>query len=257
MVNSFAHYINQVHKLIGEQEDFVTVSLVAIKGSAPQELGAKLIATKNGLVWGSVGGGKIEAYALEKVANILSSEEVSPHSITVNLQKDIGMTCGGEVTLLFEPHCHIPSWEIVIFGAGHVSQALSRVLSRLNCHVTVIDTRQEWIDKLPQVKNVQSLCVNNMAEQVGTLSKNSFVVIITMGHATDLPILKQCLAKNFPYLGVIGSRKKRKSLESELPVGLKNDFICPIGEKIGTNEPEEIALSITAQLMKYRDKSSL
>ncbi len=239
---------------------FVTVSITGLRGSAPQDIGAKMIAKSDGLDFGTVGGGKVEAHCINYSKKLLADDKVSAISHTWNLQKDIGMTCGGEVSFFFEVMRPKPLWSIVVFGAGHISQELTQLLLRLDCDLTVIDNRVEWLDKIKDNKNLTKIHAKEMSEALVNISDDSYIALMTMGHAYDVPILHKALnERSFPYLAVIGSQSKRNRMEAELKeLGLNEDkinsFICPIGEKIGSNHPGEIAISIAAQLLRHRDK---
>lgn len=240
---------------------FVVVTLLSVRGSAPQDVGAKMIVTKDGLYAGTVGGGKVEAAAIKESQEILNSkEQKDPITHVWNLQKDIGMTCGGEVTYLFE-HFHQSSWPVVIFGAGHVSQALTRLLSHMNCQVTCIDHRSEWVEKL---EGVNAICHESPESLVQNFPKDAYFISMTQGHSNDVPILKAIFdhAPESPYVGVIGSKIKGDRIKAELKEkGVSEDFLnnlfVPIGLKIGSNHPYEIAVSIAAQLLQIRDNLSL
>lgn len=258
MSNDDFSFYEKVLFLINRNIDFVIITLTDIKGSAPQNLGAKMIVSNKEILFGTVGGGKIENHCLNFSAEFSKSKEKMA-SRTWNLQKDIGMTCGGHVSLLFENFSKSSDWNIAIFGAGHVSQALVRILLSLNCKLAVIEEREEWLDLLPKDNNLKIIKTNELSEYVHELADNTFIVSITKGHSFDLPILFNALSLNkFPFIGVIGSVSKRNAIERELkdlglePSLLKN-LICPVGEKFGTNDPAEIAISITAQLLRYRD----
>jgi xanthine dehydrogenase accessory factor len=99
-----------------------------------------------------------------------------------------------------------------------------------------------------------------MVSEVKKLPDDAFVILVTMGHATDKPILLEILrTRKFPYVGVIGSkakavRLKKDVMEAALPAEAQNEFYCPIGLDIGTNHPQEIAISVAAQLIAVRDK---
>lgn len=261
MGQSFESFCNKYSELTKSSTDIVTVTLVSIKGSAPQDLGARMIISNKGIEFGTVGGGKVEGAAIKHAQEMLVESSNTKQSLSWNLQKDIGMTCGGEVTLLFEFLGPSSNWNIAIFGAGHVSQELVQVLGRLNCSLLVIDSRQEWLDKLPTSNKIQIKCLADPYQAVKELPANSNVIIMTMGSGTDLPILAEILntQRNFPYLGVIGSQMKRNVIEKGLldkhvkPDDFKR-FICPIGEDIGGNTPAEISISIVAQLLRIRDQ---
>ena len=157
-------------------ESFVVITVVQTKGSAPQDAGAKAIVIKSGLHSGTVGGGKVEACAIIQAQQILASGVASaPQLVTWNLQRDIGMTCGGEITYLFELN-HLSAWQVAIFGAGHVSQALCRLLINLNCQVTCIDSRPDWIEKLPHATNLKAVLTGDPKSRKSSASTNSRLV---------------------------------------------------------------------------------
>ncbi len=239
----------------------VVVTLTDIVGHAPQDVGARMIVGKDEVLFGTVGGGKIEKRCIDTAREFLAAKEkVASRSFTWNLPRDIGMTCGGEVTFFFETYRPESTWKIAVFGAGHVSQELTRLLVRMDCQVTVVDPRSEWIDKLPNVSNLRKLVKENMIDALEVLEPDTFVVIVTMGHATDVPLLKWSLKnRSFPYVGVIGSKVKRVKINAELrddgvnPT-LIESFHCPMGEPFGRNTPFEMSMSIIAQLLKVRDQ---
>lgn len=246
-------------KLESESRSFVMVTMTAVRGSAPQDVGAKMLVTKEGLFFGTIGGGKVELAAIKKSQGILEEDQTSPETVTWNLQRDIGMSCGGEVTLLFEQHA-LSSWPIVIFGAGHVAQALTRLLSFLNCQVTCVDSREEWIAKLEGVKGIHHPTPKDV---VSKFSPKSFFLCMTMGHAHDVPILVEIFkhAPDCPYVGVIGSVVKGVKIKKELKeLGVSESFLqklrVPMGLPIGNNKPWEIAISIAAELLQTRDMLS-
>jgi xanthine dehydrogenase accessory factor len=242
---------------------FVLVVLVESLGSAPQDTGAKMIVTAAGRHTGTVGGGKVEARAIEFAQEMLHTSDAGaePKFVSWTLKTDVGMTCGGSVKLYFEPHAGAAgSWPIAIFGAGHVAQALLRVLLPLPCTLTVCDSRAEWLEQLPAARNLRAVQLAEPAELVSTLPAMSFVLCMTKGHTSDLPVLRRALTeREFPFVGVIGSAAKAAILQRELiaggvPAERAKNFHCPVGLDFGTNHPHEIALSIAAQLLTERDR---
>lgn len=251
-------WLIEVDKLSQERVPFVSITLVDIKISAPQEIGARALVTKDGLFWGTVGGGKVEARAIDRAVEMLNGKKDSTCLLTWNLRQDVGMTCGGVVSLFFESF-FVDSWDIVVFGAGHVCQSLVPILDTLACRVTVLDSRQEWLDKLaPSPKRVL-LQSDNMAEEVQRFGSDSYFLCLTKGHSTDLPIVEKILRTRVPrYLGVIGSAAKAVVLKRSLAkLGIEPERLetihCPIGLNIGSSRPAEIAVSIVAQLLQVRD----
>jgi xanthine dehydrogenase accessory factor len=239
---------------------FVVVTMVGCKGHVPQDLGAKCIVTASGLHSGTVGGGKVEARAIEHARSLLDSKVHEPQLVTWNLTRDIGMTCGGEATFLFEIHDR-KKWSIAVFGAGHVGQALVRTLLNLDCQVTCVDFRDEWITKLPESPRLSKRMVAEPEKIVGEFSSETYFVVMTRGHASDVPIL-DAIFRTFPtapYVGVMGSDVKAAKVRADLAArGIGSDLIerlrSPIGLDLGGNDPYEIAISVTAQLLKTRDE---
>ncbi|MDP7622224.1 MAG: XdhC family protein, partial [SAR324 cluster bacterium] len=141
----------QIQALLEEGTSFVCVTLVDIKGSTPRAQGGRMLVTASGLHYGTVGGGLVEAKALEYARVLLGETNPAEQTKFVewNLNRDLGMSCGGSVKLFFE-RFHANPWEIIVFGAGHVAQALIPLLLTLECKLTCLDTRNEWLSNLPE-----------------------------------------------------------------------------------------------------------
>jgi xanthine dehydrogenase accessory factor len=248
----------QIAALRREGADAVVITITAVRGSVPGQVGAKAVVTSGGLISGNLGGGKVEAKAIALAAEMLAGTD-SCAPVTWNLQRDVGMTCGGEMAFFFEKITALDPWRIAIFGAGHVSQALVPVLATLACRIDVFDTRADWLAKLPVRRNVTGHRVESFEDGVGNLGADSFVLCVTRGHSSDRPVLRE-LFRRFPepvFVGVIGSASKRAVLLRELQEdGLDREALermhCPVGLPIGGNDPAEIAISISAQLLEFR-----
>jgi len=254
-----ATFFEALNELMAAETPLVTVTVVDTAGSVPQDRGAKMIVTREGLHSGTVGGGKVETKAIAEAQRMLNGEVTENTRFAQwNLAKDVGMTCGGIVKLYFESH-NVGRWRIVIFGAGHVANALINLLVHFDCAITCIDPREEWLTKLPQSPKLTTIQTPDMPSAVKTLPDDAFVILMSMGHTTDKPVLIEILrTRKFPYLGVIGSDAKANVLrrdiaEAGLPEAAQRAFHCPIGIEIGTNHPYEIALSVIAQLIETRD----
>jgi xanthine dehydrogenase accessory factor len=255
-------FFEALNELMAAEVPLVAVTVVDTAGSAPQDPGAKMLVTAEGLRHGTVGGGKVETKAIAEAQRMLRGElPTTTHFVQWNLAKDVGMTCGGIVKLYFEVH-NARGWNIVVFGAGHVANALVTLLVHLDCHITLYDPRPEWIAKLPQSPKLTAIVTPDMPSMVKTLPDDAYVILMTMGHTTDKPILLEILrTRTFPYLGVIGSTAKANILkrdieEAGLPDDAKRAFHCPIGLELGTSHPYEIAVSVIAQLLETRDAAT-
>lgn len=251
---------------------FVCATIVDTQGSVPADVGAKMLVTADGAYFGTVGGGKIEARVILEAKAMLQAaglagmggkEDATAKFFEWSLNRDIGMTCGGSMRVYLEAFNH-RAWNITVFGAGHVGNALISVLEKLDCRITCIDSRVEWLDKLPESPKLRRVLLTEMKEFVPEIPSDSFVLLMTMGHSSDKPILLEILNRwknvKFPYLGVIGSDAKaarlRKDIaEAGLPEELSKVFFCPIGLPLGSNHPQEIAVSIAAQLLQVRDQA--
>ena len=255
-------YIERLAELAASGAPFASVTLVDVVGSTPADVGSKMLVTASGLDFGTVGGGRVEAKAIAEAQEMLASPtapEQTTRLLEWNLQRDVGMTCGGVVQLFFEIYNH-GEWQIAIFGAGHVAAAVIVALLPLPCRIVCIDPRDEWLAKLPDHPRLRTRCLSDPAATVGELPRDAFVLCMTMGHRTDRPILEAIFrqGRRFPYLGVIGSAAKRAVLRRELlSAGISEEhadaFHCPIGLPIGSNLPAEIAISVVAQLLQVRD----
>lgn len=246
-------------RLEAEGTPFVAITLVSSRGHAPHDPGAKAVVAAAGLQGGTIGGGRVEARAILHAVELLTRASATPPElVTWNLQRDIGMTCGGEVTYLFEVQRR-DHWQVVLFGAGHVSQALVRALLPLELQLTCVDPRADWIAKLPTSPRLTARMLAAPESWVEQTDGSEFFVVITQGHATDLPVL-EAIFKRHPtprYVGVIGSEPKGTKLRSELRArGVSEASLellrIPIGLPIGTNQPAEIAVSIVAELIQVR-----
>lgn len=251
-------FLNHVSKLRENGKTSIVVTMVSMRGSAPQEIGARIIVDQTGLLFGTVGGGKVEEKAIAHAKALLILDSFHDF-VEWNLQTDVGMTCGGVVSFFFEKIHPQPKWKIAVFGAGHVAQELVRLLLKLDCDITCIDPRLEWLNKLPEHFKLHKVHSNDMKEVVKTLDPKTFITSMTMGHAFDLPILIEAMTNHdFPYIGVIGSDSKARVLKHDLKEnGVDANIIaklhCPIGMPFGNNQPVEIAMSIVAQLIMKRD----
>jgi xanthine dehydrogenase accessory factor len=255
-------YFEALNELAVSNAPFVAVTVVDTVGSTPQDRGSQMLVTSAGRHFGTAGGGRIEVRCIEEAQKLLADPNApKTRYFQWSLEKDIGMTCGGIVRVYFEAF-NVTRWNIVVFGAGHVAQAVIELLLKLDCRITCIDPREDWLGRLADSPKLTKIHTSDMPAEVAKIPDHSFVVLMTMGHRTDAPILVEILrTRTFPYLGVIGSHSKARRLRQDiaaagLPEEAQRAFYCPIGMEIGSDAPQEIAVSVAAQLLQERDRRS-
>lgn len=259
-LNPTESILQTMARLETQGEAFVSITMVEATGSTPQDAGSRALVTAGGLCAGTVGGGRVETKAIEIAREVLRVGGPRTQFIEWNLQRDVGMTCGGVVKFFMEL-VNPTAWRIAVFGAGHVAQALTRLLATLPCMVDCFDPRPEWIERLPHEPRVRGHVLEDLQSEIPNLPDSTYVLSMTMGHKFDRPILERIFrdGRRFAYLGVIGSASKAAILRKELAeAGIApeqaREFRCPVGLPIGTNHPGEIAVSIAAELIQVRDK---
>ena len=251
--------LEEIDRLHRQDADFCVVTIVDGRGSIPQVVGATAVFTAEGLAHGTIGGGTLESACQEKALELLGTGTHRTRFERCNLQKDLGMTCGGEVSLYFEVHRRELAWNIAVFGAGHVAQALCRVLVELDCRVRCFDTRPQWLERLPRSPKLEPCAVGRFTDGIDRIVPGADVLLMTMGHSSDLPILEALAKRGTPMrvLGLLGSDSKAAIVRRQLQEhGVSPEFIerivCPLGEKIGDNTPAEIAIGVVSQLLRQR-----
>jgi xanthine dehydrogenase accessory factor len=255
----FSEFISACHALETESRSYAVVTLIKIDAHVPQEVGAKMLITSTGLHAGTIGGGKLEAKAIELAQKQLSESGANLYKIDLN--QDLGMVCGGVATIFVESSQH-KNWNVAVYGAGHVGQALVQLLRTFACQLYWVDSRQEWLDKQPEYPRLKKILSAKLGEVPTTLPEGTYHIIATPGHAFDLEVLKSVLGlKHTPYIGVIGSKVKARTIRASLiNEGFSKDdcerFHCPMGLPIGNNTPAEIAVSIAAQILERRDQKT-
>ena len=249
---------SEIGRLREAGETVVVVTVTGTKGSVPGQVGAKMVVGGSGRILGTVGGGKVEAKVIDEAGSLLAGDGMC-RMANWNLQRDVGMTCGGEMSFLFERVAGTPEWHVVIFGAGHVSQALVHVLARMTCRIDVVDERAEWLERLPAGRNLSRHQFATFEDGVRLVREGSMLVCLTKGHSTDRPVLREAFRSGLglSFVGAIGSASKRAVLLRELrddgvSEELLETLVCPLGLPIGGNDPAEIAVSIAAQLLERR-----
>ncbi|MFC1670865.1 XdhC family protein [Spirochaetota bacterium] len=247
----------------------VLVTVVEKEGSSPSGLQTKMLVFPDGKKIGTVGGGSLEYAAVETAGEVLNKKTgfMKKYSLGAGNElidaEDTGMICGGTTTLFFE---YIGSGEkIYIFGAGHVGRAILYHLNHLDYHITIVDSRDGFLN---DITNVQKTVKLDNPENISDIdiADNSFVIIASHSHEVDFQILKGVFksGSNPRYVGLIGSRKKVAKTLKRLKDEAGNDLnlenlYTPIGLDTGGRSPHDIAISIVSEIqaVRYDKKGNL
>ncbi|HET7276813.1 MAG TPA: xanthine dehydrogenase accessory protein XdhC [Dermatophilaceae bacterium] len=257
-------WFGAVERLRRDRRPGVIVTVAAARGHTPREAGAKMVVAAD-RQWGTVGGGNLEATALERAREMLAGPPGIPELLTVKLTDKAPaehgvQCCGGEVTLLLEPVAVVPS--VVIFGMGHVGLELARILSRHDLELHLVDSRADQVaaerlavlgDALAAV-HVHHAPVPELV--LGQVPPGTHVLVMTHDHAEDAALCDVALrCRHLGSIGLIGSAAKwrrfqqRLSAEGHSPEEIAR-ITTPIGlPEISGKEPAVIAVSVAAALM--------
>jgi xanthine dehydrogenase accessory factor len=235
-------------------------TIVNVRGSIPSFKTAKMLVRDDGSIVGTIGGGCVEAEVWQAAREVMESER--PRTLTFDLNQDpkydTGLVCGGTLEIFVEPV--LPPADLYIFGAGHVAASLYKVASIAGFDITVVDDRAAYANR-ERFPEAQQVIADDFEKAVAQLapSESSYIVIVTRGHRDDMRMLRWAVQTPARYIGMIGSKRKTitifKELQAEgLPAHLFDRVHAPVGLDIGAITPEEIAVSITAELIAKRRK---
>jgi xanthine dehydrogenase accessory factor len=239
-------------------EEVALVTIIASTGSTPQRVGAKMLVYADGRTVGTIGGGCYENDAFWKAREAIKARR--PVSVKFELTDDIaeesGLICGGQMEVFIEPV--EPAPDVYIFGAGHVGYFLARMAHDTGFRVHIIDDREKFAsaDRFPAGVDV---VVDDMPTwlQTHALPPTAYAVIVTRGHKHDIDALRALAPATLRYVGLIGSRAKVKRIFDALrQEGAAAEALArvhaPIGLDIGAITPQEIAVSILAELIAVK-----
>lgn len=259
-------WVAAVARLRARREPGVLVTVATVRGHAPRKAGAKLVV---GLTesWGSVGGGNIEAVAIDRARELMSTPDPETELMDFALNDKVTnrhgvQCCGGTVSVLLEPLPVVPA--VAIFGVGHVGYELARILARHNVDLHLIDTRPEQLtderlgvlaDAVAQIHVHRTLLLPE--EVIAELPPGTHVLIMTHDHAEDAALCDTALrTADLGSIGLIGSSAKWARFRQRLAAEGGHDAATidriktPIGlSEISGKEPATIAVSVAADLL--------
>ncbi len=235
----------------------VVATVVRAEGSTPRSAGARMIVYADGRITGSVGGGAIEGTVIdESKALIASADAADCKLVRYDLNDDVGMTCGGSIEVFLEPIAGAPT--VTVIGGGHVGLAVAKIARQSGFRVTVVDDRADMVtaERFPFADD---RFVGGVELLDGDLrvDTDSMVVIVTRGHRYDKDWVKALLPLGPRYMGMIGSEQKVDAAFADLEAdGVSRDELAPIhapiGLDIGAETPDEIAVSVVAEIIAVR-----
>jgi xanthine dehydrogenase accessory factor len=236
-------------------EEVALVTIVAAHGSTPQRVGAKMLVYPDGRTVGTIGGGCYENDAFWKAREAIANRR--PMNVKYELNDDFaqetGLVCGGQMEVFIEPVEASP--DVYVFGAGHVGYFVAKLAHEVGFRVHVVDDREKFASSERFGEGIDVI-VDNIPDWIAahTLPPTAYAVIVTRGHTHDLDALRALSAAPLRYLGLIGSKAKVRRIfdalqeEGTAPEALKAVH-APIGLDIGAITPQEIAVSIVAELI--------
>ncbi len=237
-------------------------TIVNVRGSIPSFRTAKMLVRDDGSIVGTIGGGCVEADVWQAAREVMESEKARTLKFDLNQDPkyDSGLVCGGTLEVFVEPV--LPPAILYVFGAGHVALHLCQVATNVGFDVTVADDRSSYAtkDRFPTAHEVLAVDFDEATRRLDP-NESSYIVIVTRGHRDDMRILRWAVQTRARYVGMIGSKRKVieifKTLRQEgLPAHLFDRVHAPVGLDIGAVTPEEIAVSITAELIAIRRQAS-
>ena len=252
----------EVFHAVGEAlqrgEPAALVTIIRTEGSTPQRVGAKMVVFADGRTVGTIGGGCYENDAFWKARQALKTRkaEVIRYELTDDIAEESGLICGGQMEVYVEPIEASP--HLYLVGAGHVAYHLARVATTVGFHIHVLDDREKFASR-ERFPDAAEVTVDTIPDWLASAQfpANAYVVILTRGHRYDLDALRALAPRELRYLGLIGSRAKVARLYEALrDEGLSSEQLqrvhAPVGLAIGAVTPQEIAVSILAELVAVK-----
>lgn len=239
-------------------EPAALVTIVSTIGSTPQRVGAKMLVFSDGRIVGTIGGGCYENDAFWKAREAIKTRrpEMVHYELSDDFAQETGLVCGGQMDVYIEPI--EPSPELYIIGAGHVGFHLARLAADVGFRVHVVDDREKFanLERFPTAVEVVADDIPAWIDRAN-LPAHAYAVIVTRGHTNDLEALRVLAPRELRYLGLIGSRAKvariyEALVEAHMPAEALRRVHAPIGLDIGAVTPQEIAVSILAELIAVK-----
>lgn len=254
-------WLDALNSCLTRGQACVVVTITAVDGSAPRGVGARMVVSQGSLA-DTIGGGALEHQALAQARTMLDEKSPTARIASENvvLGKALSQCCGGRVTLQFDYHPAC-AFNVVVFGAGHVAQALASILAQLPCRATFCDARQEWLQRLPVGAGGAGmlstrLLGSNPFEAVQQCPERACYLVMTHSHELDYELVEAILSRgDSAYCGLIASKSKAQRFRTRLArkqfTEVEIDKLtAPIGRHVQTGKlPMEVAVAAVADLL--------
>jgi xanthine dehydrogenase accessory factor len=248
----------EIVRLRREGRRAALATIVNVQGSIPSFETAKMLVRDDGSILGTIGGGCVEAEVWQAAREVMEQEK--PRTLTFNLNQnpkyDTGLVCGGTLEIFVEPV--LPVSVLYLFGAGHVAQNVYKVARLAGFDVVVVDDRESYAnrERFPEARDIFADDFERVTAQLAP-SESAYIVIVTRGHRDDMRILRWAVTTPARYVAMIGSKRKVISVIRELqkegvPETAFERVHAPMGLEIGAITPEEIAVSVVAEMIAVR-----
>jgi len=248
----------EIVRVKAEGGEAALVTVVSASGSTPREEGAKMLVRPDGSIFGTIGGGSLEARVIKEAIEVIKRGKPKRHHFTLTAKGagELGMICGGDTEVFIEPILTQPT--LCIFGGGHIALALTKMGRLCGFKIAVIDDRPEFAqaERFPEAEVILAEDFTRAFSKL-KIDKLSYIVIVTHGHRHDEVVLEWAVGTTAKYIGMIGSKTKNETIFNHLRArGISKEQLdrvhAPIGLEIGAQTPEEIAVSILAEVIKVR-----
>ena len=249
--------LKRITEEMANEKPVALVTVVEATGSTPGKVGAMMAVLEDGSTFGTVGGGKLEGEMTKEAMTCLKTGE--DRLLSYHLQDDeegIGMQCGGDAQAFVK--VFKPRQQLVLVGGGHIALSLYKLGLMLGFRVTIVEDREEYCNR-ERFPEADGLLVGDMGKLMADmpLGSGTYVVVVSRGHKMDEIALRAVLGRPAAYVGMIGSRNKvGHTITSLRDSGIKEEYIdkvfMPIGLDLGGQKPEEIAVSIMAQILAVK-----
>ncbi|MBU2572662.1 MAG: XdhC/CoxI family protein [Elusimicrobia bacterium] len=248
--------IKELSKAIDEGRAAAFVTVISADGSTPRETGAKMLVFEDGSISGTVGGGMLEALSMKQSLDCLKKGEGGKFVFDLTPKGNTGMICMGRVEIFVD--VYKDAVKLLIIGAGHVGMKIAEAARLAGYPYAVVDDRAEFAnaERFPCASRIIMERPDKAVRAAG-VDKDTYVVIVTRGHALDRESLEEAMKTPAAYIGMIGSAQKVKEVFRIM--GGKKIFPAkdrrvhaPIGLNLGGKTPGEIAVSVMAEIIKVR-----